>query len=79
MNLLHRRSFLRNAALLAPGFFYNPSTLFAGSGNRLRVAFIGTGQWSRQYLATALQHPGFKIVALCAAGKAFCSECWSGG
>jgi hypothetical protein len=65
MQTSSRRHFLKNAAILAPVLTFLPSYLSAGTGSRLRVAFIGIGPWGQQYLSHALQHRDLDVKAIC--------------
>ncbi|SFD61508.1 Predicted dehydrogenase [Chitinophaga sp. CF118] len=65
MHLSSRRHFLKNAAILAPVLSLMPSYLSAGTGSRLRIAFIGVGPWGLQYLTHALQHRDLDVRAIC--------------
>ena len=65
MHTTSRRHFLKNAAILSPVLTFLPSYLTAGTGSRLRTAFIGLGPWGQQYLAHALQHRDMDIRAIC--------------
>lgn len=60
-----RRHFLKNAAILAPVLSFLPTSLLAGTGSRLRFAFIGAGPWGQQYLKHALQHKQLDVRAIC--------------
>lgn len=60
-----RRHFLKNAAILAPVLAIHPTYLSARSSSRIRIGLIGAGTWGRQYLATALQHTGIEVAAIC--------------
>jgi hypothetical protein len=65
MEISSRRHFLKNAAILAPVLTILPSYLSAGTGSRLRIAFIGVGPWGQQYLSHALQHRDLDVRAIC--------------
>lgn len=65
MQISSRRHFLKNAAILAPVLTFLPSYLNAGTGSRLRIAFIGIGPWGQQYLSHALQHRDLDVRAIC--------------
>jgi hypothetical protein len=65
MHKSSRRHFLKNAAILAPVLSFLPTSLFAGTGPRLRIAFIGAGPWGQQYLSHALQHKQLDVRAIC--------------
>lgn len=65
MHTTSRRHFLKNAAILSPVLTFLPSYLSAGTGSRLRTAFIGLGPWGQQYLANALQHRDIDVRAIC--------------
>lgn len=60
-----RRKFIKHAALLAPAITLFPSWLTASTVSRLRIAFIGTGTWGREYLETALLHKDVEVMAIC--------------
>ncbi|SEO13279.1 Oxidoreductase family, NAD-binding Rossmann fold [Niastella yeongjuensis] len=51
--------------MLAPAITLFPSWLTASTGSRLRVAFIGMGEWGQQYLRTALLHKDIAVHAVC--------------
>jgi hypothetical protein len=65
MQISSRRHFLKNAAILAPVLTFLPSYLSAGTGSRLRIAFIGIGPWGQLYLSHALQHRDLDVRAIC--------------
>jgi hypothetical protein len=60
-----RRQFIKHAAILAPAITLFPSWLTASTGSRVRVAFIGVGEWGQQYLRTALLHKDISVNAVC--------------
>ncbi|RPE05643.1 gfo/Idh/MocA family oxidoreductase [Chitinophaga lutea] len=60
-----RRRLIRNTAIIAPFLACMPSLALHAGSSRLRVAFIGTGSWGRQYLAQALQHRHLDVTGVC--------------
>ena len=60
-----RRRLIRNTAIIAPFLACMPSLALRAGSTRLRIAFIGSGPWGRQYLAQALQHRYLDVKAVC--------------
>ncbi|ATL48360.1 hypothetical protein COR50_14985 [Chitinophaga caeni] len=64
MDRSHRRTFLRQAAIIGAGFTLLPTTV-TKSKEKLRVGIIGLGQEGLLHFNNASLHPGIEITALC--------------
>jgi hypothetical protein len=72
MHVSDRRHFIKNAAILIPGFTLLPSYLGAATSTRLRIAFIGAGSVMGTTLAlqdfvSVLQQPAASYLPVYAA------------
>jgi hypothetical protein len=63
---MNRKDFLKTGAIAAAGFTILPSgTLFAKSGTKVRLGFIGVGARGMSHISEAILRDDTEIIAIC--------------